>query len=99
MIHLSTYNTSYGQKKGHESKCKFDSRSLKVVNRPYLDVCKWRVTYHWKALNKGYNFASYLFKWRFSQEVMGLQNEGNPNFETLDLGILRKITFTCNPYG
>jgi len=20
-------------------------------------VCKWRATYHWKALNEGYNFA------------------------------------------
>jgi len=34
MIHLNTYNTSYGQKKGKESKCQFDSRPLKVRNRP-----------------------------------------------------------------
>jgi hypothetical protein len=25
MIHLNIYNTSYGQKKGWESKCQFDS--------------------------------------------------------------------------
>ncbi len=23
-------------------------------------MCRWRATYHWKALNKGCNFASYL---------------------------------------
>jgi hypothetical protein len=34
MIYLSTYNTSYGQKKGWESKCQFDSQPLKVKNRP-----------------------------------------------------------------
>jgi hypothetical protein len=25
MIHLNAYNTSYGRKKGQESKCQFDS--------------------------------------------------------------------------
>jgi hypothetical protein len=56
MIHLSAYNTSYGPKKGQESKCQFDSQPLKVENCPKLHVCKWRATYRWKALNKGYNF-------------------------------------------
>jgi hypothetical protein len=57
MIHLSTYNTSYGQKKGWESNCQFDSQPLKIKNHPKLCVCKWCVTYPWKALNKGYDFA------------------------------------------
>jgi len=57
MIYLSTYNTSYGWKKGWESKCQFDSRPLKVKNRPEIHVCRWHVTYHWKTLNKGYNFV------------------------------------------
>jgi hypothetical protein len=32
MTHLGTSNTSYGQKKGRESNCQFDSRTLKVGN-------------------------------------------------------------------
>jgi hypothetical protein len=40
MIHLNIYNTSYGRHKGRKSKCQFDSRPLKVRNRPELRV--WR---------------------------------------------------------
>ncbi len=40
IIHLSTYDTSYGQKKGWELKCQFDFRSLKIENRFELHVCK-----------------------------------------------------------
>jgi hypothetical protein len=39
---------------------------------------------------------------RSEKEVMGLQNDKNPNFEnfeTLDLGVLGKMTFGCNPHG
>ncbi len=57
--HLNTYNTSYGRKKGWESKCQFDFRPLKVRNHPKLCVCR-RATYRWKSLDKGYNFASCL---------------------------------------
>jgi hypothetical protein len=34
MTHLDIWNTSYGQKKGQESNWQFDSRPLKVENRP-----------------------------------------------------------------
>ncbi len=51
MTHLETSNTSYGQMKGWES------RLVKVKNRPNSLVFRWRATYHWKALNEGYNFA------------------------------------------
>jgi hypothetical protein len=57
MIHLDTYNISYGQKKGWQSNCQFDSRPLKVENPPALFTYRWRVTYLWKDLNEGYNFA------------------------------------------
>jgi hypothetical protein len=57
MTHLGTWNKSYGQKKGRESNCQFDSRPLKVRNRPNFIACRWRATYLWKALDKGYNFA------------------------------------------
>jgi hypothetical protein len=50
-------NKCYGQKKGWESNCQFDSRPLKIKNWPNFLVCRWRATYRWKDLNKGYNFA------------------------------------------
>jgi len=55
--HLDIWNTSYGQKKGRESNCQFDSRPQKVGNWPDLLRYRGHVTYHWKALNKNYNFA------------------------------------------
>jgi len=57
MIHLSTNNTSYGQKKGRESKCQFDSQPLKIKKLFKFHACKWHATYHWKALNNSYNFV------------------------------------------
>jgi hypothetical protein len=57
ITHLNIWNTSYVQKKGWESNWQFDSWPLKVGNRPDLFACRWRATYHWKALNKSYNFT------------------------------------------
>jgi hypothetical protein len=57
ITHLDIWNTSYGQKKGRESNCQFDSRSQKVRNRPNLLSCRGRATYRWKALDERYNFA------------------------------------------
>jgi hypothetical protein len=57
IVHLDIWNTNYGQKKGWKSNWQFDSRPLKVKNRSDLFICRWRVTYHWKTLNEGYNFA------------------------------------------
>jgi len=57
MAHLDIWNTSYGQKKGRESNCQFDSRPQKVGNRPDLLSCRGRATYRWKALDESYNFA------------------------------------------
>jgi hypothetical protein len=59
IAHFDIWNTSYGQKKGRESNCQFDSRPKKVGNQPDLLGCRGRVTYHWKALNESYNFALY----------------------------------------
>jgi hypothetical protein len=57
MTHLDTQNTSYGQKKGWESNCQFDSRLLKFKNRLDFLTCRWHATYRWKDFNEGYNFA------------------------------------------
>jgi hypothetical protein len=60
MNHLDICSTSYGKKKGHESKWQFDSWPPKIGNRPNPEACKWSATCHWKALNKSYKFASNL---------------------------------------
>jgi len=60
MTHLDIWNTSYGQRKGRESNWQFDSRPLKVKNRPNFLTCRRCVTYCWKALDESYNFVSDL---------------------------------------
>ncbi len=60
IAHLDIWNTSYGQKKGRESNCQFDSRPLKVGNQPDFLACRKCATYRWKDLDKGYNFSSDL---------------------------------------
>jgi hypothetical protein len=57
MNHLDICSTSYGQKKGWESNWQFDSRPLKVGNRPNPNACRWSATHHWKALEENYNFV------------------------------------------
>jgi hypothetical protein len=82
MIHLDTKNINYGQKRDRKSNCQFDSRPLKVRNRLDLFVCKWRATYHWKAFNEGYNFASNLISIKglhtklWASKVMGIPISG-----------------------
>jgi hypothetical protein len=61
IAHLDIWNTSYGQKKARESNSRdsvsFDSRPLKVGNRPKILGCRKRATYCWKGLDETYNFA------------------------------------------
>jgi hypothetical protein len=62
IAHLDIWNTSYGQKKARESNSResanFDSRPLKVENRPEILGCRKRATYRSKGLDETYNFAS-----------------------------------------
>jgi hypothetical protein len=58
IAHLDIWNVSYGQKKGLESNCQFDSQPQKVGNWPDLLSCRGSATYCWKALDESYNFAS-----------------------------------------
>jgi hypothetical protein len=60
MGHLDIWNTSHVQKKGRESNWQFDSRPLKVGNRPDPDVCGGSATHHWKDLKESYKFSSDL---------------------------------------
>ncbi len=60
MSHLDICSSSYGQKKGRESNWQFDSRPLKVRNRPLLNICRRSAMGHWKAFKESYNFGSDL---------------------------------------
>jgi hypothetical protein len=60
MSHLDICSTSYGRKKDRESNWQFDSRPLKVGNRPDPSMCRWSATHRWKALEESYKFASNL---------------------------------------
>ncbi len=55
--HSDICSPSYGQKKGRESNCQFDSRPLKVKNRPLPNVRIESATRRWKDLDEGYNFG------------------------------------------
>jgi hypothetical protein len=58
MSHLDICSPSYWQKKGRESNWQFDSRPLKVENRPNLDVRWGSATWRWKALEENYKIGS-----------------------------------------
>jgi len=102
--HLDICSPSYGQKKGRESNWRFDSRPLKVGNRPLPDLRIESATRRWKDLDEGYNFGSDLVAIRlYSRElwvskVPGLQprqfrdNFGTPTWESRE-----KEPFECSP--
>ncbi len=82
MNHLDIHSPSYGRKKGRESKWQFDSRPLKVRNRPVPDVRSGSTTWRCKALFEGYKFGSDLVPiggWGEelqSPKVPGVQTKG-----------------------
>jgi hypothetical protein len=55
--HLDICSWSYGQKKGRESNWQFDSRPLKVGNRPLPDLRIESAIRRWKDLDAGYKFG------------------------------------------
>jgi hypothetical protein len=68
--HLDIYSSSYGQKKGWESNCQFDSRPLKVGNQPLSDIASRSATRRWKALDESYNFGLELVLIRVQGEEL-----------------------------
>jgi hypothetical protein len=54
--HLNICSPSYGQKKGRESNWQFDSRPLKVGNRPLPDLWIESAIRRWKDLAESYKF-------------------------------------------
>ncbi len=103
IAHLDIWNTSYGQKKGRESNWQFDSRPLKVKNRP--DFLAFRQTWD-ISLERSWRKLQLCFRphrnRRFAREVMCPQscrnsscgNFGTPTWESQD-----KEPFGCGPRG
>jgi hypothetical protein len=101
--HLDICSLSYGQKKGRKSNWQFDSRSLKVGNRPLLDLWIESAIRRWKDLNAGYKFGSDLVAIRrrsrelWAPKVPGLHpgqfrdNFGTPSQESQESR--EKVTF------
>jgi hypothetical protein len=107
IAHLDICSSSYEQKKGRHSNCQFDSRPLKVGNRPLYNVASTSATRRWKALNESYNFGSKLVPIRVRGEelwpskVLGLQ-PGTPtrdSFGTPKLESWEKEPFGCSLGG
>jgi hypothetical protein len=77
--HLDICNSRYGQKKVRESNWQFDSRPLKVGNRPLPDVRIEIAICRSKDLDEGYKFGSDLVaitlrsRELWAPEVPGLQ--------------------------
>jgi hypothetical protein len=104
MSHLDICSTSYGRKNDRESNWQFDSRPLKVGNRPDLGVCRWSATHCWKAFEERYKFSSYLIligglSWElWPPKVPGVQTGtvskllfGSPRTKShLDVGVVGK---------
>jgi hypothetical protein len=83
MSHLDIFSTRYGKKKGWESNWQFDSRPLKVGNRPNLSVCRWSATHRWKALKE---LSSELIPIRgLSKELWTHKSPGSPNLDNFEI--------------
>jgi hypothetical protein len=66
-------------KEGPESNWQFDSRPLKVGNRPLPDVRFRSATWSWKDLDEGYNFDSDLVAIQLcSRELWRFKGPGVP---------------------
>ena len=100
--HLDICSPSYGQKKGRESNWQFDSRPLKVGNRPLPDVRFGSATRRWKDLDEGYNFGSDLVAIQLrSRELWQFKVPGVPpgqlrdNFGTPFRESQQNVPFGC----
>ncbi len=75
------------------ARSQFDSRPLKVKNRPVFLTYRWHATYHWKDLDKGYKFSSNLTLIRgFHTKLCASKIIGVPilGFRDSHLGVLKQ---------
>jgi len=81
IAHLDIRNTSYGQKKGRESNCQFDSRPEKVGNRNWFTqlqmTCDILLERFWRELQLCFKPH---FDPRFARKVMGFQSRKSPDW-------------------
>jgi hypothetical protein len=91
MNHSDIFSTSCGRKKGWESNCQFDSRPLKVGNRPDPGVCKCNATHCWKASRR----ATSLLQTSSQSEVWARSYELPKSWESKP----RKVPFECRCHG
>jgi hypothetical protein len=100
IAHLDICNTSYGQKNGRESNWQFDSRPLKVRNRPNFLMCRHCATYCWKALDEGYNFSLDFIAIRgLHKKLCALKVARVPVVTISGLPPDKKKPFGCGPCG
>jgi hypothetical protein len=102
MSHLNICSPSYGQKKGRESNWQFDSRPLKVRNRPFPDVCRESATRHWKARRELQLWFRPHSNRRSEPGDMSSQSPRSPtrdNFETPPWESREKVRFRCGSRG
>jgi len=78
IAHLDIWNTSYGQKKGRESNCQFDSRPQKVENRPDLLAAGGVPYIVGKLSMRAITLLRTHCDPRSARKVMGLQSRGSP---------------------
>jgi hypothetical protein len=107
--HLDICSRSYGQKKGRESNWQFDSRPLKVGNRPLSDLRIESAIRRSKDLDEGYKFGSDFVAIRlcsrelWAPKVPGLHlrqfrdNFGTPTRESWESW--EKVTFGRGCHG
>jgi len=106
ILNLDICSPSYGQKKGRESNWQFDSRPLKVKNRPAPDVRFGSAIHRCEDLYEGYNFGSDLVAIRGqSEEIWHLKVPGVQNgdtwldFETPTWESREFVPFGCSSHG
>jgi len=58
MIHLGYLKHKLQPKEGSKVKLTIWFLTTKSQESPWFLACRWHVTYHWKILNKEYNFVS-----------------------------------------
>ncbi len=104
--HLDICSPSYGRKKGRESNYQFDSRPLKVRNRPIPDVRSGSATWRCKALFEGYKIGSDLVAIQGRGEELWLSKVSRvqpghirDNFGTPFRESRENVTFGCHSRG
>jgi hypothetical protein len=93
MTQLDTSNTSYGQKKGRESKWQFDSWPLKVRNRPNFLAFRWRAISVGNLLTRTitlFQSSSQSKVYKQSYEAPKLREPQLWKFRDSHLGVLRQ---------